>query len=149
MRCPQGKQSRVWREGPDRYAPRLLVSFDPADCRNCQARALCTRAKVQPRRLRIQPRPQFQALQAARQLQTTEAGRKLYNIRAGVEGTISQGVRGFGLRRSRYWGSAKTHLQHLATAAAINLDRLGAWFEDQPRAKTPTSRFAKLAPLAA
>ena len=147
--CPQGKESILWREGPDQYGPRVLISFDPDDCRKCPARSLCARAKVQPRRLRIQPRPQYEALQAARQLQTTEAGRKLYNIRAGVEGTISQGVRAFGLRQSRYWGLAKTHLQHLATAAAINLDRLGARFEERPRAKTPTSRFAKLAPLAA
>ena len=104
---------------------------------------------MQPRRLRIQPRPQYEALHAARQLLTTEAGRKLYNARAGVEGTISQGVRSFGLRQSRYWGLAKTHLQHLATAAAINLDRLGAWFEERPLAKTRVSRYAKLAPLAA
>ncbi len=149
VRCPQGKQSSLWREGPDRYGPRILVSFDPDDCRNCPARSLCTRAKVQPRRLRLQPRPQYEALQAARQLQTTEAGRKLYNMRAGVEGTLSQGVRAFGLRRSRYWGLAKTHLQHLATAAALNLDRLGAWFAERPLDKTQGSRFAKLAPLAA
>ena len=31
-----------------------------------------------------------------------------------------------GLRQNRYWGLAKTHSQHLATAAAINLVRLGA-----------------------
>jgi transposase len=149
MRCPQGNQSKVWQEGPDRYGPRILVTFDPEDCRNCPARSLCTRTKDQPRRLRIQPRPQYEALQAARQLLTTEAGRKLYNARAGVEGTISQGVRGFGLRHSRYWGLAKTHLQHLATAAAINLDRLGAWFDERPLAETRISRFARLAPLPA
>jgi len=149
MRCPQGHQSKVWQEGPDRYGPRILVTFDPDDCRNCPARSLCTRTKDQPRQLRIQPRPQYEALQAARQLLTTEAGRKLYNARAGVEGTISQGVRSFGLRHSRYWGLAKTHLQHLATAAAINLDRLGAWLEERPMAKTRISRFARLAPLAA
>ncbi len=149
VRCPQGKQSQVWKDGADRYGPRILVVFDPEDCRNCPARSLCTRTKDQPRRLRIQPRPQYEALQAARQLLATEAGRKLYNARAGVEGTISQGVRGFGLRHSRYWGLAKTHLQHLATAAAINLDRLGAWFEERPMAKTRVSRFARLAPLVA
>ena len=149
VRCPQGNQSKVWQDGSDRYGPRILVTFDSDDCRDCPARSLCTRDKVQPRRLRIQPRPQYEALHAARQLLTTEAGRKLYNARAGVEGTISQGVRGFGLRQSRYWGLAKTHLQHLATAAAMNLDRLGAWFEERPLAKTRVSRFAKLAPLAA
>jgi transposase len=53
-------------------------------------------------------------------------------------------VRAFGLRRSRYRGLAKTHLQHVATAAAINLERLAAWFRAVPRAAR-TSRFAALA----
>ena len=65
--------------------------------------------------------------------------------RAGVEGTVSQGVRAFGLRQARYRGIAKTHLQHLATAAAINLERIVAWLNDIPRATTRTSRFAALA----
>jgi transposase len=51
----------------------------------------------------------------------------------------------FGLRRSRYRGLAKTHLQHVATAAAINLERLAAWFRAVPRAATRTSPFATLA----
>ena len=78
----------------------------------------------------------------------SEAGKKLYNKRAGVEGTISQGVRAFGLRQARYRGLAKTHLQHIATAAAINFDRIVAWLHDIPQAQTRKSRFAKLAPLA-
>jgi len=40
----------------------------------------------------------------------------------------------------------KTTLQHLATAAAINLDRLIAWFDEIPHAQTRKSRFARLAP---
>ena len=40
----------------------------------------------------------------------------------------------------------KTHLQHVATAAAINLERLVAWFDGRPRAQTRTSRFAALTP---
>src|SRR2546422_2211632 len=50
------------------------------------------------------------------------------------------------LRRTRYWGLEKTHLQHVAIAAAINIDRLVAWLDERPRAKTRTSRFAALAP---
>ncbi|HZV82254.1 MAG TPA: transposase, partial [Geobacteraceae bacterium] len=69
-----------------------------------------------------------------------------YRRRAGIEGTLSQGVRAFGLRRTRYRGLVKTHLQHLATAAAINLDRLFAWLAERPRTTTRTSRFAALAP---
>ena len=71
---------------------------------------------------------------------------KQYNARAGVEGTISQGVRGFGLRECRYIGLDKVHLQHILTATAINAIRLGAWFEGVPLAKTRISSFAKLAP---
>jgi hypothetical protein len=44
---------------------------------------------------------------------------------------------------------AKTHLQHVAIAAAINLDRLVAWLDARPRATTRTSRFAALAPAGA
>jgi DDE family transposase len=56
-------------------------------------------------------------------------------------------VRAFGLRRTRFRGLAKTHLQHVAIAAAINIDRIVAWLDEHPRAKTRTSRFATLAPV--
>ena len=55
------------------------------------------------------------------------------------------GVCAFGLRRGRYCGLARTRLQHVATAAAIDLQRLAAWFRAAPRAATRTSRFAALA----
>jgi transposase len=67
--------------------------------------------------------------------------------RAGIEGTISQATRSFDLRRSRYIGLAKTHLQHVATAAAINLTRLADWLMDNPTAQTRLSSFAALAPV--
>jgi hypothetical protein len=54
-------------------------------------------------------------------------------------------VRAFGLRRGRYRGLARTRLQHAATAAAVDLERLAAWFRAAPRAATRTSRFAGLA----
>jgi transposase len=54
-------------------------------------------------------------------------------------------VRAFGLRRARYRGLAKVSLQSLATAAALNLERLAAWFDKRPFAATRTSRFAALA----
>jgi transposase len=54
-------------------------------------------------------------------------------------------VRAFGLRQARYRGLAKTGLQHIATAAAVNLDRMAAWFSGRPLAPTRTSRFAALA----
>ena len=82
---------------------------------------------------------------AAKARLETEAGRRLYHQRQGIEGTISQGARGFGLRRARYRGSAKTALQSMVTAAAMDLDRLAAWFAERPLAPRRTSRFAALA----
>jgi transposase len=123
----------------------ISVWFRKADCAACPAQPLCTRAKHQARHLKLQLQPEHEALKAARERLTRKEGRRLYARRAGIEGTLSQGVRAFGLRRSRYRGLAKTHLQHVATAAAINLERLAAWFQAIPRAATRTSRFAALA----
>ena len=59
-----------------------------------------------------------------RQKQLSEEWKSRYNVRAGIEGTLSQGIRVFGMRRTRYIGLAKTHLQHSLTAAAIKVVRL-------------------------
>ena len=67
------------------------------------------------------PRERQQALLAARHREGTEEYKQLYRHRAGIEGTHSQGVRAMGLRRSRYIGRPRTHLGHIALAAAINL----------------------------
>jgi len=64
---------------------------------------------------------------------------KLYARRAGIEGTFSQAVRSYGLRRSRYIGERKTHLHNLATASAINNSRSVDWVEGKPREQTRIS----------
>ncbi len=78
--------------------------------------------------------------------QETPAWKEIYQRRAGVEGTISQGVRAFGLRKARYQGLAKVQLQHILTATAINFVRMVAWLDDIPFAQTRISRFALLRP---
>jgi transposase len=145
VRCPEGKLSSAWSRQIDQAGtPYISVMFRKADCAACPAQRLCTRAKHPARHLKLQPQPEYEALKAARERLTRKEGQRLYARRAGIEGTLSQGVRAFGLRRSRYVGLAKTHLQHVATAAAINLERLAAWFQAVPRAITRTSRFAAL-----
>jgi transposase len=147
-RCPQGQVSTVWREYVDREGkPYTLVRFSLQDCRPCHARPFCSRTTDTGRRLHLPSQEHFEALQAARAWYASEEGRQHYRCRAGVEGTLSQGVRAFGLRRTRYRGLEKTHLQHVAIAAAINIDRIVAWLEERPRATTRTSRFAALAPV--
>jgi hypothetical protein len=70
-----------------------------------------------------------------------EGGCRVYAKRTGIEGTISQGMRSFGLRRAGYSGRAKAHLQHVAMAVAINLDGIDNGQEGVPGAGTRTSRF--------
>lgn len=145
--CPQGKWAASWHERVEQDgSPYIVAAFRRQDCQACLARSLCTQAQQQGRQLRLPPQDQYEALTAARAWYASEEGIERYKRRAGVEGTLSQGVRAFGLRRSRYWGLAKTHLQHIATAAAINIDRIVAWLDERPRAQTRTSRFAALAP---
>ena len=146
VRCPQGKLSSAWSPQLDQAGTSYIsVWFRRADCGPCPARPSCTRGKHQARHLKLQPQAEHEALKAARERLATKEGQRRYARRAGIEGTLSQGVRAFGLRRARYRGLAKTHLQHVATAAAINLARVGDWFRTVPRAATRTSRFAALA----
>jgi hypothetical protein len=61
-----------------------------------------------------------------------------------VKGTLSQWVRGVGLRRFQYIGLSKARLQHVATAAAINVYRLSDWLGGVSRAVTRSSPFVRL-----
>jgi transposase len=145
--CPQGRVSHSWHPGQDPKGNEMIkVQFGRADCRVCDCRDQCTKSKTTPRGLQFKPRIEYEALQVARQRQETEQFKQTYKKRAGVEGTISQGTRSFDLRRSRYRGLAKTHLQHIAIAAAMNLSRAWAWLNERPKAQTRRSKFLALAP---
>jgi transposase len=143
--CPTGQQSRYWKPatGP-RGKPTIQVLFDKKTCAACTVRARCTRSKTGPRELTLHPQAQQLALQAARERQHTDAFKDRYKRRAGIEGTLSQAVFAFGMRRTRYRGVQKTHVQHIATAAAINLQRFVNWVWERPRTKTYRSPFGRL-----
>ena len=66
-------------------------------------------------------------------------------MRAGIERTLSPGVRAFDLRRSRDIGLAQTHLQHILIAVGIHLKRVMAWFTHPQPTKPYISPFAALA----
>ncbi|MFE4411787.1 transposase, partial [Streptomyces sp. NPDC056821] len=76
--------------------------------------------------------------------QQTEEWKQRYDIRAGIEGTISQVVRRTGIRHTRYTGLAKTHLGNILAAAAINIIRIDAWLTGTPLGSTRTSHLARL-----
>ena len=144
---PQGKRASTWTpQGADHGSPKRSVKLRRQDCGAGAERARCTRATTMPRPLSRHPREQYEALEAARTRCNSDMGQALSKRRAGIEGTLSQGVRAFGLRRTRARGGSTTHVQHVATAAAINLERLVAWFDARPRAQPRTSRVAARTP---
>jgi transposase len=148
-RCPQGYTSVKWTPGWDVSGdPVVRIRFDRATCRACPARQVCTTAKDAPRQLTVRPQAHHEAIQAARLRQETPAFKAQYALRSGVESSLSQGIRRFGLRQSRYIGLARTHLQQVLTAAAMNIVRVIAWLWNEPlgeRRRKP-GHFAQLAP---
>ena len=146
-RCPTGKQSAYWHEYQTKEYSRPVVKirFKAQDCLNCPSRNQCVRNKKAGRSLQMPSREMYEALEQTRKKLAIDAGRNEYKKRAGIEGTISQGVRRGTLRRSRYRGLEKTHLQEVATATAINIVRAVNFLNLQPIAKTRVSRFARLA----
>lgn len=108
-------------------------------------RGQCTLAKLDtPRRITIHPEPIHQARMAAHTAQDSDRWRKTYNSRAGIEGTISEAVRGPNLRYARYRSQAKQHLQNVFAAMAINIGRLGTWFDTQPVTRRRPTRIHEL-----
>lgn len=149
--CPHGKLSSRLRPSLDHRGNNVLYAiFRRDDCSPCDSLSQCTSAKNRRRSITLKPQPLYEALTAARAREQTAAFKVQYQQRAGIEGTLSQGVRAFGLRRSRYRGQAKTSLQHIALAGAMNLVRLSAWLTGTTPEKTRKSPFARtMAPLKA
>jgi transposase len=143
--CPQGQTSQYWYERlGSRGKPAVQAMFASKVCQACPVRQRCT-TSTQGRQLIFIPEPEFSALRAARQRENTEAFKETYKKRAGVEGTISQATNALGMRRARYVGMAKVHLQHLLTATAMNLLRVLDWLSGKEHAPTRVSAFARLA----
>ncbi|WUV39396.1 transposase [Streptomyces sp. NBC_01483] len=105
-----------------------------------------SRSADSPRKLALGPREEHEVIRRVRQAQKTPQWQQHFNIRAGIEGTLGQGLRRCDLRRSRYRSLDKTRFQHVLTAAALDFLRIDAWVIGIPLATTRVSRFARLRP---
>jgi transposase len=141
--CPQGATSRSWRERTSTGgAPLVEIHFRQQDCQACPVRAHCTRASH--RTLTVLSRPVHAARLRAQEAQRTPAFQTAYRQRAGIEGTISLGVRHLGMRRTRTCGLPRVHLDHLLLGASLTFGRLAAWFNDErppPARRRPFQRL--------
>lgn len=144
--CPMQQTSQHLTESSDSQGkPVFRAEFAAEKCLPCPQRLNCTHSKSNGRKITIRPQTEYEALLKLRQYVQTEEFKAKYRRRAGIEGTISQGVRGLDLRRARYIGLAKVHLQHVATATAINFARVANWLSHIPVARTRISPLASLA----
>jgi len=145
--CPQGHQSVGWTHPPDRRQhPTVVIRFAAATCRACAVRPQCTRGQ-EGRTLTLTPPEVHAALHERRAVQRSPAFVQQYALRAGIEGTIAQAVRTTRLRRTPYAGLRKTHLQHLAIAAGLNVRRMVAHLHAQSLGK-PTRPARSKSPFA-
>jgi transposase len=145
--CPQGQHSVSWTRGKDAKGESIVqIFFALQACQGCPIRHACTHAQATGRSMTLRfPQERHEALQVARRRQQTDEFKARYCRRSGIEGTFSQTTRIAGLRRARYLGLPKTHLQHVVTATATNIVRLISWLDGVPFSKTRAPRFAALA----
>ena len=92
-------------------------------------------------------RQAYQALESRRQEQHSTAFQQAYALRAGIEGTISQGTRRTRMRRSPYRGERKTHLHHVQIAAGINVLRIITHLHAQAEEQAVALLFVEPLPL--
>lgn len=145
--CPQGKVASNWQETSNRHGqPIVHVIFRRRDCAACGDRSRCTRSAENPRGLTFRPKEQFEAQQHIRAEQVTADWKQRYAIRAGVEGLIAQASARSDIHHARYRGKAKTLLQHVLTAMAINLVSIDAWLAGIPTRGAWRSHLARLQP---
>lgn len=144
--CPNGKIGKNWSTAKSNGKEKYRVRFKSSDCLNCDKRLNCTKSK-RWRVVSFAGREEQEFLEKTRLAEQNSEWQNLYRERAGIEGTISQSVRGYGLRQTRYIGKEKTHLHNIAVASAVNIVRGVAWLDGKPLEKTRVSRFARLATI--
>jgi Transposase DDE domain len=124
-------------------APYAVVRFGKRQCGPCPEKAKCTSGEA--RTINFLPRHLHEAQERNRADQQDPAWRKLYASRSGAEGTIAEFTGGHRARRCRYQGLAKTHVQHVLTALAVNVERLSrqepADTDYRPRSPTAFQQY--------
>jgi len=123
--CPNGKTSCEC----DRIAESArsdvyyYFAWSRADCTTCPLAVQCLSKRTHQPRRTLQVGEEHMRVQARRLLCRTPEYRHRMCRRSGIESTHSELKRGYGIRRCRYRGRAKTDLQMQFAGAACNLRR--------------------------
>jgi len=125
--CPAGHASSECDRIDDakyaRYGAKYYFAWPAKTCAACPLREQCLSKKNKLARRALEVSEHHMTVQARRALCKTPEYRSRMRKRNAIEGTHSELVRGYGLRRCRYKGRSKTGLQAQFTATACNLRR--------------------------
>ncbi len=120
--CPAGHLSTQCSRLEEGRTGRVTFRFEwTGVCGDCPLRDRCLGKDQKHRSLLVGAHHTL--VQGRRREQSTEAFQRDMRHRNGIEGTISELVRGHGLRRARYRGIAKVRLANLMIGAAANCRR--------------------------
>jgi transposase len=125
--CPAGHASSECDRIDDakyaQYGAKYYFAWPAKTCSACPLREQCVSKKNRLARRTLEVSEHHMTVQERRALCKTPEYRTRMRKRNAVEGTHSELVRGYGLRRCRYKGRSKTGLQAQFTATACNLRR--------------------------
>jgi len=125
--CPAGHASSECDRIDDakyaQYGAKYYFAWPANTCAACPLREQCLSKKSKLARRALEVSEHHMTVQERRVLCKTPEYRSRMRKRNAVEGTHSELVRGYGLRRCRYKGRSKTGLQAQFTATACNLRR--------------------------
>jgi hypothetical protein len=125
--CPAGNASSECSRVDDaqyaRYGARYYFAWPAETCAACPLREQCLSKKNKLTRRTLEVNEHHMTVQAGRTLCKTRDYQIRMHKRSAIEGSHSELVRGYGLRRCRYKGRLKTGLQSQFTATACNLRR--------------------------
>jgi len=120
--CPAGRTSTQCSHIHDHHKGTQYYRYEwGSQCDRCPLRSRCTTAKGGRRALVVGLHHDL--LQARREEMKTEEFKTRMKRRNGVEGTVSELTRGYGMRRTRYRGLKKTALANYFIGAACNASR--------------------------
>ncbi len=144
--CPEDHTSINWTPAIDKRKNEVItIKFSIKDCHACPSRSLVRARLATP----IAP-SRFDVSCTTRRYCRHERVRRPRNSKRSMLAVPGWGerfrkrVRALGLRRSRSIGQEKTHLQHLATAAAMNIVRVVRWLDGKPHTQTRRSALVQL-----
>jgi Transposase DDE domain len=95
-----------------------MVKFTKGQCQPCPVRTQCTASRQGAWNVGFPPRELRDLQLRVRAEQQTPDWQTRYAVRSGAESTINEVANGHGMRRCRYRGQPKAHLQHIFTAIA-------------------------------